>query len=118
MDSNADDMVLEYSLRRFSKINPITSPRRGMDKTKARRVFIKRMENKNLKNIYRKRSVTVEPVQGLMADIFSLERCWMRGDVNNRWAFAAMGVAVQMAQLDAWKNDRSVWKIKDEVLGL
>ena len=118
MDSKADDMALEYSLRQFSKINLITSPRKGMNKTPERKLFVKCMSSKKLRKIYRKRSVTVEPVQGLIANIFSLDRCWMRGEKNNRWIFAAMGIAVQMAQLDAWKVGKSVWKIKDEVLGL
>lgn len=118
MDSKADDMDLEYSLKKFSKINLLTSPRRGMNKTSERKKFIKRMRSKGAKKIYRRRSVTVEPLQGIMADIFSLERCWMRGNSSNRWIFAAMGVAVQMAQLSAWREGRSVWKIKDEVLGL
>lgn len=118
MDSKADDMALEYSLKQFSKINLITSPRKGMNKTPGRKLFVKRMSSKKFRKIYRKRSVTVEPVQGLIANIFSLDKCWMRGEKNNRWIFAAMGIAVQMAQLDAWKVGKSVWKIKDEVLGL
>ncbi len=118
MDSKADDMALEYSLKQFSKINLITSPRKGMNKSSKRKLFVKRMRNKVLRKIYKKRSVTVEPVQGLMADMFSLDKCWMRGEKNNRWIFAAMGITVQMAQLDAWKMGKSVWKIKDEVLGL
>jgi hypothetical protein len=118
MDSKADDMDLEFSLRQFSKINLITSPRKGMNKSEKRKYFIKKMKNKTYREIYKKRSITVEPAQGMMADIFSLERCWMRGEENNRWVFAAMGVAVQMAQLNAWREGRSVWKIKDEVLGL
>jgi hypothetical protein len=49
-------------------------------------------------------------------DIFALERCWMRGHRNNRWLFAAMGVAVQLHQARALKTHRSTWKIKQEVL--
>lgn len=118
MDSKADDMALAYSLKRFSGINLITSPRRGMNKSAERKEFIKLMEQKRFKKIYKKRSITVEPLQGLLADIFSLDRCWMRGEDSNRWIFAAMGVATQMAQLASWRQGKSVWKIKDEVLGL
>ena len=42
----------------------------------------------------------------------------MRGHGNNRWLFAAMGVAVQLQQANAFKERRSTWKIKQEVLGL
>jgi hypothetical protein len=42
----------------------------------------------------------------------------MRGQQNNRWLFAAMGIAVQLHQARALKAHRSTWKIKQEVLGL
>jgi hypothetical protein len=67
--------------------------------------------------LYQQRSYTVEPMQGLIKNIFELERCWMRGNENNRWLFAAMGVAVQMHQFRAWEAGRSTWTIKQEVLG-
>jgi len=41
----------------------------------------------------------------------------MRGDRNNRWLFAAMGVAVQMAQHQAWQQKQSTWNIRRLVLG-
>jgi hypothetical protein len=56
-------------------------------------------------------------MQGLIKNIFELERCWMRGNENNRGLFAAMGVAVQMHQVRAWEAGRSTWTIKQEVLG-
>jgi len=67
--------------------------------------------------VYKQRGYTVEPRQGLIKDIFELDRCWMRGKENNRWLFAAMGVAVQMHQYRAWQAGRSPWAIKSEVLG-
>jgi hypothetical protein len=42
----------------------------------------------------------------------------MRGSENNRWLFAAMGIAVQMAQWNAYKHKGSTWEIKSEVLGI
>ena len=69
-----------------------------------------------LRNI--KRGQTVEPMQGVVKDLFALERCWMHGYRNNRWLFAAMGVTVQIHQARALKRQRSVWKIKQEILGL
>jgi hypothetical protein len=56
-------------------------------------------------------------MQGIVKDIFDLERCWMRGEQNNRWLFAAMGLTIQMHQLDAFKKGRSTWNIKEQVLG-
>jgi hypothetical protein len=41
----------------------------------------------------------------------------MRGDENNRWLFAAMGLAIQMHQLKAFKLGKSTWNIKEQVLG-
>jgi hypothetical protein len=41
----------------------------------------------------------------------------MRGNANNRWLFAAMGVAGQMHQYRAWQAGRSLGAIKAEVLG-
>jgi hypothetical protein len=76
---------------------------------------LNRPSNRRLRQ---QRGQTVEPRQGVVNDIFALERCWMRGHQNNRWLFAAMGVAVQRHQARALKAQRSPWKIKQEVLGL
>ena len=72
----------------------------------------------------KERSHTVEPMQGLVKEIFDLDRCWMRKDDNNRWLFGAMGLAVQMHQLSefgsigqAYGKHKSTWKIKSAVLG-
>ena len=75
------------------------------------------MQAPKLKQIYKERSYRVEPMQGLVKDIFDLDYCWMRGNANNRWLFAAMGLTIQMHQLNAFKENRSTWKIKTEVLG-
>ncbi len=37
--------------------------------------------------------------------------------VLSRRRFAAMGLTIQMHQLDAYHENRSTWQIKDEVLG-
>jgi len=47
-----------------------------------------------------------------------LERAWMRGNESNRWVFAAMGVAVQVAQRIAYHNGASTWRVKALVLGI
>jgi hypothetical protein len=118
MDSKADDQKLYFSLKKDHKIRLITSPRKGMDKSPERKKMIKEMCTKRNMEDYKERSVTVEPMQGLVADIFELDRCWMRRDINNRWVFAAMGIAVQMAQWRAYREDRSTWDIKSEVVGI
>ena len=118
MDSKADDQELFYRLKKEHKIKLITVPRKGMDKSESRKKYIKEMLTKKNKEQYKKRSITVEPMQAIMKDIFELDTCWMRGDESNRWLFAAMGVAVQQAQWEAFKNKSSTWKIKSNVLGL
>jgi hypothetical protein len=73
-------------------------------------------KKKNIK-IYRQRSYRVEPIKGLVKDIFDLDCYWMRSEQNNRWLFAAMGLTIQMHQLNAFKKGRSTWNIKEQVLG-
>lgn len=118
MDSKADDQTIYFDLKKNHTIQLVTVPRKGMDKSPSRKEMIKEMLTKRNKNDYKERSTTVEPMQGLVADIFELDRCWMRADVNNRWLFAAMGIAVQMAQWNAYREKRSTWEIKSDVLGI
>jgi len=95
----------------------LTTPRKGADKSPTRQQMVKVLNQRKNKKVYKQRSYTVEPMQGLLKDIFELERCWMRGNANNRWLFAAMGVAVPIHQDRAWQEGRSPWAIKAEVLG-
>jgi hypothetical protein len=118
MDSRADDQKIYYDLKRNHRIQLVTAPRQGMDKSPSRKQMIREMLTEKNKQAYKERSTTVEPMQGLVADIFELNRCWMRGDVNNRWCFAAMGIAVQIAQWNAYKDNRSTWEVKSDVLGI
>ena len=118
MDSKADDCPLYQHLHKRCGIQLLTSPRTGAETTPQRRHMIRQMRGRYHHMIYRQRAITVEPMQGLVKDIFDLHHCWMRGDANNRWLFAAMGVAVQMAQREAQRNKSSTWRIKEAVLGL
>jgi hypothetical protein len=118
MDSKADDAGLYYWLKIELGMQLLTKCRRGFDKTEARRQMKREMSKRRFQDIYKRRSVTVEPMQGLVKNIFDLDRCWMRGDDNNRWLFAAMGVAVQIAQWQAYKVKQSTWNIKTMVLGV
>lgn len=117
MDSKADDKDLFFEFARQRKMLLLTTTRKGMDKSAQRQRMIKVLKEKKNKRVYKQRGYTVEPMQGLVKDIFELERCWMRGNENNRWLLAAMGVVVQMHQYRAWEEDRSTWAIKQEVLG-
>ena len=117
MDSKADDSDLFREFKRQRKMNLITYCRPNMDKTPHRKKMIAFMNKAKHKKIYRERSYKVEPMQGLVKDIFDLDSCWMRGSKNNRWLFAAMGLTVQMHQLEAFKKGRSTWNIKEQVLG-
>jgi hypothetical protein len=117
MDSKADDQALCRAFQRQRQMLLLTRPRKGADKSPTRQQMVKVLNQRKNKKLYKQRSYTVEPRQGLLKDIFELERCWMRGNANNRWLFAAMGVAVQMHQDRAWQEGRSLWAIKAEVLG-
>lgn len=117
MDSKADSQKLFRELRDNYSIRLVTTCRKKMNKTEARKQLIAAMESIRCKKYLKERGQTVEPMQGLVKEIFDLERCWMRNDDNNRWLFAAMGLTVQMHQLRAYREKRSAWKIKSEVLG-
>jgi hypothetical protein len=105
MDSKAD---LFRELKRQRKINLITCCRQNMDKSPHRKKMIQFMKKKKHKKIYRERSYKVEPMQGIVKDIFDLDRCWMRSEENNRWLFTAMGLTIQMHQFDAFKKGKSI----------
>jgi hypothetical protein len=116
MDSKADDCDLYRKLGRQRKMKLVTCCREHMNKTGKRRQMIADMHQPRHEQIYKERGYRVEPMQGIVKDIFDLNRCWMRGNDNNRWLFAAMGLTVQMHQLNAYKNNQSTWKIKNQVL--
>lgn len=118
MDSKADDEKMYRDLRDEYGIKLLTVPRKEMDKSEARQKMIAEQMKTENREIYKKRGTTVEPMQGLLKDIFGLEECWMRGNRSNRWLTAAMGIAVQMAQHRADKENKSTWKIKEAVCGL
>ena len=75
-----------------------------MNKSFGRRYLIQKMWTPVNQQLYRQRAITVEPMQGLVKNLFDLEHCWMRGDANNRWLFAAMGVAVQVHSMPLGKQ--------------
>lgn len=118
MDSKADDQALFREFQRQRGMLLLTAPRRHPNPTLERQQMIDVLQHPENRQRYQERSHTVEPMQGLLKEIFELERCWMRGTRNNRWLFAAMGVTVQMHQVQAWKEGRSTWAIKQDVLGL
>lgn len=117
MDSKAEDKDLFFELRRQRGMWLLTTSRKGADKSPARQRMVKVLKQRKNQRLYKQRSYTVAPRQGLLKDIFALERCWMRGNEHNRWVFAAMGVAVQRHQDRAGREGRSPWAIKSEVLG-
>ena len=99
-------------------IKLLTVLRKKMDKSERRQLMIAEQMKEENRKIYRQRGVTVEPMQGLIKDLFGLEDYWMKGNRSNRWLFAAMGIAVQMAQHQADQKNESTWKIKEAVCGL
>jgi hypothetical protein len=117
MDSQADEQALFFERQRQRHLLLLTTTRKGKDKSPKRKRMIKVLQKQKNKRLYKQRSDTVEPMPGLVKDIFELEMCWRRGNANKRWLFAAMGVVVQMHQYRAWTEGRSTWAIKQEVLG-
>lgn len=118
MDSKADDKDLYHEFYKQRTMRLVTYPNKKHNKTPERREMIRVLKQRKHRRIYRERSQTVEPMQGLVKELFELDRCWMRGDASNRWLFAAMGVAVQIAQIKALRTNKSTWDIRKEVLGL
>lgn len=118
MDSKADDSQLYRDLKDQYDMQLLTTMRRTKDRTPERQQMRQELQTLRHRRIYRERSHTVEPMQSLVKDIFELERCWMRGNDDNRWLFAAMGVAVQLAQHEALCQGESTWQIKARVLGI
>jgi hypothetical protein len=117
MDSKAEDQALFREFQRHRGLRLLTTARKGADKSPARLRMVQLLKQPKNKRSYTQRSYTVEPMQGLIKDIFELERCWRRGQEHSRWGFAAMGVAVPMPQYRAWQAGGSTWAIKQEVLG-
>jgi hypothetical protein len=118
MDGKADDQALFAECQRQRGMTLLTTPRKNSDHTEARQQMINVLNRPVNRRLRQQRGQTVEPMQGVVKEVFALERCWMRGHHNNRWRFAAMGVAVQLHQARAFKAHRSTWKIKQDVLGL
>jgi hypothetical protein len=118
MDGKADDQALLAEFQRQRQMTLLTTPRSNSNHTEARQRMIHVLNLPKNRQLRRQRGQTMEPMQGVIKDIFALDRCWMRGHRHNRWLFAAMGVAVQLHQARALKAHRSTWKIKQEVLGL
>jgi hypothetical protein len=116
MDSKADDYPLYRQLKDHYDIQLLTTMRRGKDKTPERQQMRRELNTERHRRIYAQRSHMVEPMQSLVKNIFELDQCWMRGNANNRWLFAAMGLAVQIAQFQAYQYNLSTWCVKDAVL--
>ena len=94
MDGKADNIDLFYDMKRNEK-TLITTPRRNRKRSSERRsAMIDFLESPKIRAKYKERGIYVEPMQGIVKDIFDLDKCWMRGAENNRWIFGAMGVAV------------------------
>ena len=91
MDSKADDYDLYREFKRQRQMTLVTYCRENMLKSPHRRKMAAVMRQPRHKQIYKERGYRVEPMQGLVKDIFELDRCWIKGNDNNRWLFAAMG---------------------------
>lgn len=118
MDRKADDYGLYRRLKDNYDIQLLTSMRRNKIKSPERKQMWRELHTERHQRLFKERRYTVEPMQSVLKDIFDLERAWMRGNENNHWVFAAMGVAVQIAQRIAYQRNQSTWIVKDLVLGV
>jgi hypothetical protein len=117
LEGKADAPAVLAEFQRQRGMTLRTTPRQHSDQTAARPQMINVLNRPQNRRLRQPRGQTVEPMPGVVKDLFALERWWMRGHRHNRWLFAAMGVTVQMHQARALKRQRAVWKIKPEVLG-
>lgn len=76
----------------------VTTPRTNSAHTVARQQMINALNQPPDCGLRQQRGQTVKPMQGVIKEIFALERCWMHGSWNNRWLFAAMGGTVHIHQ--------------------
>ena len=74
MHLKADDACLFSEFRRQRRRNLITSCHLNMDKTPHRKKMIRFMSKPKSKKIYRERSYKMEQMQGLVKEIFELDR--------------------------------------------
>jgi hypothetical protein len=116
MDSKTDDDALFAEFQRQRGITLLTTPRKNSAQTVERQQMINALNRPRNRRLRQERGQTVEPMQGVVQDIFALERCWMRGHRHHRWLFAAMGVAVRLHQAKALTAHRSTARIKQAVL--
>jgi hypothetical protein len=84
MDGKADDKDLFAEFQRQRGMTLLTTPRKNSDHTAARQKMINVLNRPKNRKLRKQRGQTVEPMQGVVKDIFALERCWMRGHRNNR----------------------------------
>jgi hypothetical protein len=110
MDGKADDQALLAAFQRQRWMPLLTPPRQNSDHTEARQRMLNILNRPNHRRLRQPRGQTVEPMPGVVQDIFALERCWMRGHRHHRWRLAALGVTVQWHQASALKRQCAGWK--------
>jgi hypothetical protein len=117
LDSQAEEQALCREVHRQRGRRVRTTARQGTDKSPARPQRVKLLKPRQNNRGYKPRRDTVAPRQGFLTAISELDRGWLRGTENNRWVWAAMGVAVQRQHYRAWQAGRSTWASKPEVRG-
>jgi hypothetical protein len=75
MDGKADDQALFAELQRQRRMTLLTTPRTNSDHTAARQQMINVLNRPKNRRLRQQRGQTVEPRQGVIKDIFALERC-------------------------------------------
>jgi len=74
MDSKADDEKMFTRLKTKADIKLLTVPRSKMDKSAARKRMIAEQMKPENRQIYKQRSITVEPMQGLVKELFEARK--------------------------------------------
>ena len=90
----------------------LTRRRPNKIKSPERQQMWRELQTGRQRRWFQPRRCTVEPMQSLVKDIFEVERVWMRGNDNHRWACAALGVAVPVAPRLADQRSASTWRLK------
>lgn len=74
----------------------LTCCQTNMDITTHRKKMIWFMQKPKHKKIYCEKSYKIKPIQGLDKDIFDFDHCWIPGNSNKHWLFAALGLTIQL----------------------
>jgi hypothetical protein len=118
LESKAEAQALDGEFKHNARMALVTVRRQGKALSALRPPRSHHLLTKHNQPAATARSPTVEPMQGVGAAIVARERCWRCGEIHTRRLWAAMGVAVQLAQGTAWKPKRATCHVPSAVRGI